>query len=97
METRVNTSRAVQFITCHGCGRKGHYKSDCPDQEKAPVTSSAKLVEVNLVQIADGPLITQDELKIMMAKRGRPSKEPVPTLVKRHQIRELSPTNPGKP
>jgi hypothetical protein len=28
---RPTTQRSIQFVTCHGCGKRGHYKSDCLD------------------------------------------------------------------
>lgn len=71
----LNTNKSVQFITCHNCGRKGHYRSDCPDLEKIPTIPSGKLAEVNLLQVVPSSRVRELEPELMMAKRGRPSKE----------------------
>jgi len=74
-DNRPNTNKSVQFITCHNCGRKGHYRSDCPDLEKIPTVPSGKLAEVNLLQVVPSSRVRGLEPEVMMAKRGRPPKE----------------------
>lgn len=82
--------RLVQFVTRHDCGKKGHYKSDCPDHEGRQAsgggnTSSVKLAKVNLLEFAEGR--TNDQvLEIMVAKRDRPIQDIEPPM-KAHRKR----------
>lgn len=84
-EGRTSTPRVVQFVTCHSCGLKGHYKNDCSNQEKfTALTSNVKLAKVHLVQIANSATSAQEELEVMMAKQGRPTKEIPHVATERH-------------
>jgi hypothetical protein len=74
---RPPAQRSIQFVTCHGCGKRGHYKSDCPDIDRgrsnfaSNTTSSSrtKQAEVNLLELSQ-TRTKEEEPQVMMAKRS---------------------------
>ena len=80
----------VQFVTCHGCGKKGHYKSNCPDTEtyranpRGASTSETKAVEVNLLKLISKGL-SEERLEVMMTKRTRPTHDIEPPMRAHHK------------
>jgi len=84
--------RSVQFVTCHGCGKKGHYKFDCPDNGNARTLnvggiapSRVKLAEVNLLEFVSNR-VDNPTPEVMMAKHGRPMLDIEPPIRKHHKI-----------
>jgi hypothetical protein len=83
-----DTKRQVPpYVTCHGCGGRGHLKHECPDILKKGTTNSAeakgKVVEIALLE-CKGEDETDDRLEVMMAKRDRIMED----IVSAHQARK---------
>lgn len=74
MMERSTPQRSVQFITCHGCGERGHYERDCPKKAKSNVpvstTSGVKIAEIHMLEHMDADN-GGCEHEIMMTKRDR--------------------------
>jgi hypothetical protein len=98
---RPPMQRSVQFVTCHGCGKRGHYKSDCPDNDRGKTsgaggvasTSGTKPVEVNLLEFSHS-CTEEDEPEIMMVKRAHLALDTEPPG-KEHHKRRKSMQNEG--
>jgi hypothetical protein len=83
-----DTKRHVPpYVTCHGCGGRGHLKHECPDILKKDTTNSAeakgKVVEIALLE-CKGEDETNDRLEVMMAKYDRIMED----IVLAHQARK---------
>ena len=98
-QERPTPQRSVQFVTCHGCGKKGHYKSDCPhnDNIRTPngvgaASSGVKLAEVNLLEFVSSR-INDPTPEVMMAKRDRPVLDIEPPIRKYHKRSKGRPTD----
>ena len=95
-QERPTLQRSVQFVTCHGCGKKGHYKSDCPDHVGARSvggrSTSSELAEVNLLEFDDGR--TNNPVpEVMVAKRYRPMQDIEPPMRAHHKRRKNKATD----
>ena len=91
---RPTPQRSVQFITCHGCGKIGHYKSDCLEVNNlrstgggGATTLGVKSAEVNLLEFVGGQI--DDPIpEVMVVKRDRPMQDVEPP-VRKHRRRRM--------
>jgi hypothetical protein len=84
---RPTAQRSVQFVTCHSCGKRGHYKLDCLDNvqgrpqnnNNSNIASSSKSAEINLLEFTRSRTLETGP-KVMMAKRPNTTQEPEPPV-----------------
>jgi hypothetical protein len=89
---RPMAQRSVQFVTCHGCGKRGHYKSDCLDNVQGRpqsnsnlnIASSSKSAKVNLLELTRSRTI-ESEPEVMVAKKPSSIQDPEPPIREHHK------------
>lgn len=58
---RNTSQRTVQFVTCHGCGKRGHYKTEYPEANQVRPREALSLSGVKIPALVE---VTSCTIKI---------------------------------